>query len=155
MSHDRQQPSQHGAEIDTWRDRDLPLLRVAVRAAELGAIPEFEQLEAETGVTEQQVRIGVRALHDGGYVKAYFDGGMSGGRILDVTERGRRATGAWPSAAAITEDLARALADAAEHEPDAGRKSWLKSVATGMAGVGQSLFTAELEGILRRYGLLP
>jgi hypothetical protein len=81
-------------------DRDLPLLRVAVRAADVGAIPEFEQLEAETGLTEQQVRIGVRALHDAGYVEAYFDGGMSGGRIFSVTERGRREAGAWPSAAA-------------------------------------------------------
>jgi len=79
---------------------------------------------------------------------------MPGGFVIRVTERARRTVGAWPSADALVDELSRALAQAADREPDEVKKGWLKAAASGMAGIGHALFTAELEGILRRYGVL-
>ena len=79
---------------------------------------------------------------------------MPGGFVIRVTERARRTVGAWPSADALVDELSRALAQAADREPDEVKKGWLKAAASDMAGIGHALFTAELEGILRRYGVL-
>jgi DNA-binding Lrp family transcriptional regulator len=142
-----------GGVLDTWTTLDLPLLRLTVEEIEAGGNPEFEDLALKTGIDSHRVWDRMKVLRDAGYVEAAH-ASMPAGFVLGVTARARRTVGAWPSADTFVNELIQALAQAADREPDEARKGWLRAVGSGMAGVGRAVFTAELEGILRRYGVL-
>jgi DNA-binding transcriptional ArsR family regulator len=140
-------------DAETWSWREGPLLRIVLRETDAGRNPEFEQLADQTGLERQQVSIAMRALQDAGYVDVYLAGAYSG-VVHSVGERARRELGSWPSAETIAADVVTALAEAADREPDEGRKKWLKSIASGAAGVGRGVLTAEITAVLRKYGLI-
>lgn len=66
--------------------------------------------------------------------------GMCDGMYLvnEVTERGLRAAGAWPSEAeALAVQLIAALTEAAENEPDPEQRSKLRAAVSSLGAVGQ------------------
>jgi hypothetical protein len=139
---------------ETWSWRERPLLEIAVREADRGHNPGFEELAEETRLGLRQVSVGIRALQDAGYLTAYF-AGMDSGVLGNVTERARREIGTWPSPESLVDQLARALAEAAERETEPERKTKLRAAAEGIAGAGRSIALELVTAFFRQQAHLP
>jgi hypothetical protein len=137
---------------ETWSWRELPLLRIAVAAADRNRTAELDDIAAELTLEYMQVRIAAQALQDEGYLRLYLPGGMVRGHVAAVSGKARRAVGSWPSAEIVVDELATALEKAAENEVDPERKSKLRSVADALGGVARAAAAGELQAILHRYG---
>ena len=136
----------------TWATRELPILRLAVRAAEERSEIELGSLAAELGLEPRQARIAVEELREAGYLKAHGAGGMKV-YVTGVTEKGRVATGSWPSSEGLLDELIDALEHAAESEPEPERKQALHSAARMLGGVVRETAAAELRLSLHKLGL--
>jgi hypothetical protein len=116
----------------TWAPRELPILSVALRRLDAGEdVVEFEDLARETGLSDDQLWAGLRALETA--QPPYIE--IDGKDIWGVTERARRELGTWPSATSIVDALATAFAQAAEAEKEPAKKKRLRAVADGLRGV--------------------
>ena len=88
----------------TWASRELPILRSILRRVDAGQdLPDVKDIAQDTGLDRDQLRIGVRALDDAGYITA------TGGTVERIHERTRRELGSWPAAADVVDRLVEAL----------------------------------------------
>jgi len=120
----------------TGASRDLPILRAALRRADSSNdLPDVQDLERDTGLKKDQVWIGLRALQsaDPPYIE------LDAGTVMAVSERARRELGTWPSPASLVDELAAALALAADKEIEPERKSRLRAAADGLAGMARDI----------------
>jgi hypothetical protein len=102
---------------DQWTTRDLPVLRRAAQILEVDGGDEVrsEGIAADLDLSEDAALRSLLALQDAGYVIG-VNADSYGGRyvmVTDLTERGRRAVGIWPS-----EDIVDALITALERAAD-------------------------------------
>lgn len=70
--------------------------------------------------------------------------------ITDVTERARRMVGQWPTAESLAGQIAKALSDAAEHEPDPVRKSRLREATAVLSDTARGVLVEVLSRIVER-----
>lgn len=133
---------------ETWASRDLPLLAAALRRVEEGdfSVGQLEAIRAELGFTPAEILAGIGALEsaDPPYLEAQLAGGWTderagGGYVESVSERARRELGAWPSPDGLVEQLAAALARAADAEVEPERKGRLRAAADALAGVAREV----------------
>ena len=137
--------SDSGDIVNTWASRDLPILRVALRRLDAGEdFVALEEIRHELGMDVAAMRAGLKALESAWppYINvSYTMAGPDrlGGHINGVSDRTRRELGAWPSAEGLVDRLVQALDDAAQHEPEAERKSRLRAAADGLAGMARDV----------------
>lgn len=105
---------------DRWTERDFPLLMAVARHLDEGAhVIQISSLTGELDVELPDALRSARALL-GTYLTGKTVDSMAGPRdaiITDLTERGRRATGLWPSGES-TEALIEALRQAEDATDD-------------------------------------
>jgi hypothetical protein len=130
-----------------WEGRDLPLLHAAAERLDEGEDEAFgpSDLADETGLSRDDCRRAGAALVSAGYLRGIDVSSMGNGLVKDyllteLTEKGRRAVGMWPSADA-GEALIAALRDAAEHEPDMERRGLLRKATESLEKVGTGVLT--------------
>jgi hypothetical protein len=142
----------------TWTDRELPILEAirSVEEAEGDRISSMD-LAKMVGLPEAEVRVGVRALREAGYM-AY--GQLLGGEqrswvatFPGLREKGRRAVQQWPSdgLGSLVELIEQRIADATDPE----ERSKLERLRDGLLGVGQGVATSIISSWLRQLSGLP
>src|SRR4051794_37710320 len=95
----------------TWAERDLPVLREALRRLDDGdQFPNLEQIRRAVGLSLEQMRTALHALGtaDPPYItySEYAASEAVAGHIDGVSERARRELGSWPSAEGLVDRLA-------------------------------------------------
>lgn len=129
----------------TWADRELPILRAALRRIDGGEEwPDLREIRAEAGLTADQMRVGLNALVDAfpPYITIRTVKGSPDeveGHVKSVGERARRELGTWPSAESVVDRLAVALSEAADAEQEPGRRSKLRAGAEALAGFARDV----------------
>jgi hypothetical protein len=132
----------------TWATRELPILAAALRRVDAGDfdVHQLEGIRQELGFTPDELLAGLRALRsaDPPYVDVQLMGGWTrehagGGFVEEVSERARRELGQWPSPENLVDQLAAALARAAEEEPAAERKGRLAQAAEVVSGMARDI----------------
>ncbi|WP_043456605.1 hypothetical protein [Gordonia polyisoprenivorans] len=133
---------------DTWTNRDLPVLRAAVRLYdEYDLPPSAEQIEAECGLDDDTVQRALKAL----YREPFFEKGIvGGGEIRFVgkpTGEAQRVAGMWPSPTTQLERLIAALQAVADDDsrPDEER-SRFRQVALLLGGAASQIAIGALGG---------
>ncbi len=126
----------------TWARRDLPILVAAYKrldADDRQSVEQLEEMRQELGLSVQDFAAGLEALEgaDPPCIEVMIAGGWSddkagGGFVTGVSERARRELGAWPSPEGLVEQLAVALAKAADGEQEPERKSRLAAAAEAL-----------------------
>jgi hypothetical protein len=143
----------------TWATRELPILRAALRRLDAGEdSASLEEIRQETGLPSKQLWAAVRALEDAdppyievSWASGWTDEHAGGSDISAVSERARRELGSWPSAEPVVSQLAAALSEAADREPEPERKTRLREVAEGLGGAARQI---AVEVIAARLGRL-
>jgi DNA-binding Lrp family transcriptional regulator len=136
---------------ETWTTRDLPLLTIALRRADDGLMPiEFEEFAEEAGLELRQVKVGIQALESDGFLDAYF-ASMDSGMVTVVHSTARYKLETWPSPESITDRVVRALAQAAEVEPDPKRAKWLRQMGEGASTFARDVFVETVAGVFRQH----
>src|SRR6266571_7827171 len=137
------------AELETtWAERELPILRAVLGVLDAGKDWAYlDEIRQELAFTVATMRAGVRALETASPPYVHVDWGIEredfiGGTIDQVSERGRREIGTWPSADAVLDQLVGALSHAAEEEPEPERKSRLRAAADALGGMARDIATA-------------
>ena len=130
---------------NTWTTRELPILRSALRRLDAGEdFPNLEEIRAEVGLDVTQMRAALKALENAWppYIEVIHAGmgaNLVGGYVNAVSERTRRELGTWPSAEAVVDRLAAALAEAADVEEEPPRKGRLRAAAEAFLGFGRDI----------------
>jgi hypothetical protein len=135
--------------VDTWTDRDLPVLRAAVEIYDrTGRNPSAADLGSACGFDNETVQRALRAL----YREPYFEKGMNAfsGQILGVgppTSAALRVAGQWPSPEVQLDRLIAALQAAAydDSRPEAERGRF-KQAALWLGGTASQIAIGALGG---------
>jgi hypothetical protein len=114
----------------------------AISSADAGeALPDLRLIAAEIGLSEDQMRAGVSALTHAQppYIDVSYAGGSAIGHVDTIYERTRRELGTWPSAPNLVDQIAAALADAADAEDEPERKGKLRAAAETVGGMARDI----------------
>jgi hypothetical protein len=126
----------------TWEPRDLPVLDAVVHYFEEhgGSLrPHVADIADLTGISAEQVARAAQAL-DPAYLKLQMMGGGPGRYIiLGITDEARRAVGQWPSPEAVADRIVAELLEAANQEPDEGKRTKLRAAAETLGSFGRDL----------------
>jgi hypothetical protein len=139
----------------TWASRELPILRAALRRLDAGErLADLEEIRQEAGLTPDETWAAVQALQyaDPPYIEVELAGGWSdeaSGIATSVSERARRELGTWPSPASLVDELAAAFAQAADAEQEPEKRTKLRALADGLAGMARDIAVGVLS---RRIG---
>jgi hypothetical protein len=142
---------------NTWAERDLPILKSALRRLDSGeSFPQLEDIRNEVGLSVVQMRLGIDALC-GAYppymtVRINLTGpDRVGGFVESASERARRELGTWPSASSIVDDLVVALNQAADSEPRKDSSSKLRGAAQVLGDSAKQIFIEVIASKIGRY----
>jgi hypothetical protein len=143
---------------DSWMTRELPVLIALVEQFDDPAVSLIRtpQVAALTGLDESVVERGLTALFE---ARPRFVEGFAPEEvrvpsyISGVTERARRAVGAWPTPESVVDQLVQALTATAERERDPERESKLKEVAAWLAGGMRDVAVQVVGAVLTQHGL--
>jgi DNA-binding transcriptional ArsR family regulator len=137
----------------TWTRREVPILEAIAARSNASVGPQSADVVADTGLSDLDVSLGLRALEDAGYVTGVrmHKSQMKIYANLRLQERGRRATGQWP--ADSIDSLVALLAARIASEPDAETRSRLERLRDAIAGMGRDVAVSVLsewaKGVLR------
>lgn len=138
---------------DTWFSRDLPVLDATVRLLDEGNPGvSVADIAKATGLDVWAVDRALDAL-EGPYVVEYNR--MMGGNpepsfVAKVSAAARQAVGQWPTPEGLVDALAEAFGKAAEHEPDAEKKSRLRQVGAFLGSTGRGVATEVVSQVILR-----
>lgn len=141
---------------DTWASRDLPILEAIVSAFNDPdrfqlRIPELTGL---SGLPEQDVVTALRALANTKPPLLEYPQPPAELTypiiITDVTERARRLVGQWPTAETLAVQIAEALTEAADHEPDPVKKGRLREAGVVLGDTARGVLVEVLSRIVER-----
>ena len=130
---------------DVWAARDFPILKVATRLVDEGGSPSVEEIALESGLTPEDVRRGINALHRRGFVRV--EQTLAGtGWIIDVSGEAYLLTGLHPDGDEALLSLADLFRQAAERTTDPDDKTRLRRAAAAIGDlvgqVGSGVLTA-------------
>jgi len=126
----------------TWPTIELPILRAAIAAYEIGHDLTRAARAAVPQLTDRHFNITIEALHDAGYLKAnvvpaWGETAPIRVSIMKPMPDAHRAVDRWPTANALVAQLAAAFEQAAADETDVERKlsycEAAKAIVTGVA----------------------
>jgi hypothetical protein len=137
---------------DRWASRDLPVLRETARLLDGGtARVQVKDLVEPTGLDQESIVLALNAL-----VPGYLDGKPMdswGGRldwfVKEITERGRRTVGLWPTGESV-DALVDALRQAEAATDDPEEKSALRRAAGAVLGVGRDVMTDVMAAVIAK-----
>ncbi|MCT1986753.1 hypothetical protein M3C61_06935 [Dermacoccus abyssi] len=137
---------------DRWTERDFPLLMAVARRLDAGE--HVVQVSALVDELELELPVALRSARTllGTYVTGRSVDSMSGpldAIISDLTERGRRATGLWPSGESA-DALVEALRQAEEATDDPEEKGNLRRAAGAVMGVGRDVMTDVMASVISK-----
>jgi hypothetical protein len=132
-----------GADVvrDMWESRDRPLLEAIAEADEQGhSVARVEELTGVGGLSDDQVRRGLKALYQDGLIAAIDASSMSGFDLLEIeiTGEGRRAIGQWPTADPFA-DLVRVLEAQIARTSDPDERGRLQGVIDALFRLGEGV----------------
>jgi hypothetical protein len=134
----------------TWADRELPILRSALRRLDEGmSFAALEEIRLEVGLDVSQMRAGVQALESASPPYLTLRLTMSGpdvvgGYVLSVSERARRELGTWPSGEDMLDRLVAALEAQAADTVEPEKQSKLRAAAAVIGGMAREVVVAVL-----------
>jgi hypothetical protein len=137
---------------DTWESRELPLLEAIAQAdAEGHEYPESGSLAEKTGLPYVQVQAGLKALLQADMIAGAKINTPSGWGLVNISlrERGRIASGAWPSGDVYAE-LLRVLDDRIAGTKDSEQRNALQRLRGAVVDVGTGVVSAAVYDLLRR-----
>jgi superfamily II DNA helicase RecQ len=136
----------------TWYERDLPVLAATVAMLnELGVpgVVSVRSISERAGRDPQEVYEALLAMQpDYVTLTIMLTPDPNPHLVNRVTSEARRAVGQWPSAESLSDQLLAALGEAAEREPDADRKSKLRSAAQTLGGAGRDVLVAVVSTVI-------
>jgi hypothetical protein len=139
-----------GMEDTTWTNRDLPVLKAAVKLYETtgrARIPVTD-IAAAVGFDKESTLRAIRAL----YRQPYFEEGVTSGQgdfvwVGPPTGEALRAAGQWPTAENLLERLVAALNAAGDDESfEEPERSKLKQAAAWLGSFGSQVVIGALGG---------
>ena len=109
-----------------WAEREQPILEAVAEAEEQGRSVNNDDISGQTGIGRPALDAGLLALFEGQYLTGTSAGAEELCYLLDVRllERGRRATGQWPSEDAEQALLHLLLSRVEGAVDDADRTRW-------------------------------
>jgi hypothetical protein len=126
----------------TWEPRDLPVLDAIVRyfdERDAADIPDVETFAKITGMDPDQVARAVRALSPRFIKTQAALGGLMDVAIMGITDEAREKVGQWPTPEAVADRIVTALLEAADREPDEGKRTKLRAAAETLGSFGRDL----------------
>lgn len=140
------------AVTETWTTRDRPILEAIVVAEQNGVLKLRPQaLVKTTGLDEDQVQLGLKALVQAGYIGGRQGQGTRQLVLDDIRplERARREVGQWPSGDA-TRTFLEMLEKQIAVESDPVQKSGLQKFLVAAKEVGQDVLTSVLTSVVKQ-----
>lgn len=138
---------------DRWQTRDFPVLVLAAKELDDGSPLDFERIAAEADLAESVVIRSVSALVQAGYLlRVPFPGPRKLVLIPDsyeLTERGRRAVGIWPSGEGA-DALVEALRQAEEATTDPDEKTLIRRAAGALGSVSRDVLADVTAALIRQ-----
>lgn len=137
---------------DRWATRDLPVLRRVAEKIEVDGEREVraDVLSTELGLDERDVLRSLVALLESGYIEGMqFETDARYVMATDLTERGRRAVGIWPTGEGV-DALVDALQQAAESTDDPEERGALRRAAGAVLGVGRDVMTDVMGAVIAK-----
>lgn len=140
--------------MDTWENRDLPVLAAIVAMTEEGEThPEPAAIAQRTGLDDVAVDRALWSLAaESPPFFQYLDGSTFAGRSMiavhDPTGHARRTVGAWPTPEAWAVRFLAALEEAAESEPDAVKRSKLRKVVESVREAGTGVIVGVAANVI-------
>ncbi|MEU7913469.1 hypothetical protein [Microbispora bryophytorum] len=135
---------------DIWYQRDLPVLQAIVRLKDEnpGAPIPRKLVEEATDLDAETVRRAVFSLMDEPYIET--DGSLADMTedIKRVTGDGKRAANFWPTPESLADVLRDAILQAAEREPDEGKRGKLRALGTWLAEGGRDIVTGVISSAI-------
>lgn len=137
----------------TWERRELPVLRAlveyfddvdayALRSVQIGQL---------AGLSEGEADRALKALWeaDEPFLKGQLSWEASYPTLIHgVTERARRAVGAWPDPQQLADRLLAALEKAADAEPESEKRNALKRTLAFLGGTGREILVQTTATVL-------
>jgi DNA-binding transcriptional ArsR family regulator len=139
--------------MDLWTLRELPVLdAIAQGEAEGVDMVNFQDLVTVLKMDPQAVARSLEALVDAGYVTLVDCSSMVGFDALDIRlmERGRRATGQWPSDDPFDALVQVIEARSVDSGTDELTRTKLRGLLDDLQDVGKATATAVLSAYLQR-----
>lgn len=138
---------------DLWTTRDLPILRHVAHRIEVDDADEVrpEAVATALDVDKDRTLRSLITLQESGFIAGIRADTLGGKYIMvtDLTERGRRAVGIWPSDEGV-DALVQALRQAAEATSDPEERNALRKAAAAVLGVGRDVMTDVLGAVIAK-----
>lgn len=138
---------------DRWGSRDFPVLLAAARHLDEGEGPiTVSELQSDLDdVSEGEIIAALRALLHGYILGKPIEtmGGTVDFFVTDLTERGRRAVGLWPSGEAA-DALVEALRQAEDLTEDPEEKTMIRRAAGAVGSVSRDIMVDVVGAVVAR-----
>jgi hypothetical protein len=127
----------------TWATREIPFLDATVRffdqhptapwvtvgqIAELAGMDPLDAVRAAKALRWSYIDLDQPLVSDAQLF-----------RVRSVTNEARRVVGQWPTPESVVEQIAHALIEAADREPDEQKRSRLRALGEGLLGFGKDV----------------
>lgn len=133
---------------DTWYARDFLILREVARRIEAGESLQTSDIAETLGIDPRVAGKAGSRLKEDGFVKGGEAMGRGVIRFIDVTARGRREVGQWPSPDTAADRLMAALEQAIDRAPEGEQKTRLQKIRDGFLGAGRDLIVDIASGVI-------
>jgi hypothetical protein len=134
----------------TWERRDLPVLDAIVRyfdEEDSAVIPDAGAFARITGMDAGQVGRAVRALSPRFVKTGPTMGDLTDVPIMGITDEARQAVGQWPTPESVADRIVAALVEAADREPDQGKRTKLRAAADALGSFGRDLLVSVVANV--------
>lgn len=138
---------------DTWYSRDFLVLREVARRIEAAESLQTGAIAETLGMDPKVAGRAGSRLKEDGFVKGGESTGAGVTRFTDLTAKGRREVGQWPSPDAAADRLLAALDAAIAKAPEGEQKGRLQKAREALGGMTRDLFVDLVGGAIR--GELP
>lgn len=138
---------------DRWANRDFPVLVETARLLDAGEMPvAVADIQGRLGdLEEDQIIAALKALLHGYIVGEAIEmmGGTGDVFVRDLTERGRRTVGLWPSSESV-DALVEALKQAEELTDDPDEKTMIRRAAGAVGSVSREIMVDVVAAVVAR-----
>ena len=140
---------------DRWTERDRPVLMALARQIDNDGPDNVHMGDVadQTGLPGEDAERSLRLLEQSGYLEVLRGPMMMSGdqsvHAVDLTERGRRTVGLWPSGEGI-DALVDALHQAEEATDDPEEKTLLRRAAGAVGSVSRDIMVDVMGAVIAR-----
>ena len=141
----------------TWRTREVPILEATAQlTVEHQWVRHSSEIASATGLTDEEVALGIARLAEAEYVhygsQLHHPGGGRSYTGVGLLERGLREVGVWPNED-VGSTFVTVMDERIELASDPEQRSRLKSLRDAALGVGQEIVAGVLTEAVKRAAL--